>query len=393
VTTRRLIIECGVAETRAALIENDATLRFWFGPARGDEAEDVVPRAGRNFAGRVRTIDRSLNAAFVDIGDGLDAYLPLKKTNAPYITEGALIGVVVKSPPRQGKGAVLKHLKDIDIACDAPGRLAPFHDAAIEAVMAIGEGVGEIVIDDGRASAVVKSSSVKADISYEQHSVALFEVHDAQSALETAFDRYAPLTGGGNLVIDEVQALTAIDVDTGALSASSPSRLREKIAITAAYEAARQICLRNIGGHIVIDFPSVSDKAASARFKEELHKAMARIDGAGAFSFSKSGLFSFTAPHHAQSVQERFTDAAPAAPSPGRCFTLDWQAKSAIRSLEHRLRASPRGVLHLRLGLSLHDYMKARAIWFDRLRERYGARFDSVVDNKIEERGFELSEQ
>ncbi len=389
---RTLIIECGVAATRAALIENDETRRFWFGPARGDEGEDIAPRAGRRFAGRVRVIDRSLNAAFVDVGDGLDAYLPLNKTNQPHVTEGALIGVVVKSPPRQGKGAVLKYLDDFDVKCDAPGRLAPFHDAVIEATIAIGEGVEEITIDDGKASAVLKASGVKANISYEQHSVALFEVYDVESALETAFDRYAPLKGGGNLVIDEVQALTAIDVDTGGLTASSPVRLREKIAIAAAYEAARQIRLRNIGGHIVIDFPSISGKAARARFNEQLQNAMACIDGAGAFSFSKSGLFSFTAPHRAQSVQERFTDVAPGTPLPGRRFTLDWQAKSAIRSLEHRLRAEPRAVLHLRLGLSLNDYMKARAIWFDRLRDRYGARFEIVADNKMEERSFDVSE-
>ena len=391
-TARTLIIECGVAATRAALIENDETVQFWFGPARGDEGEDVKPRAGRRFAGRVLVIDRSLNAAFVDVGDGLDAYLPLNKKIEPHVTEGALIGVAVKSPPRQGKGAVLKYLDDIDLDRDAPGRLPPFHDAAIEAVIAIGEGANEIIIDDGRASAVLKASGVKADISHEQHSVALFEAHDAESALETAFDRYAPLKGGGNLVIDEVQALTAIDVDTGGLTASSPVRLREKIAIAAAYESVRQIRLRNIGGHVVIDFPSISGKAARTRFNEQLRQVMARIDGAGAFSFSKSGLFSFTAPHQAQSVQERFTDVAPAAPSPGRRFTLDWQAKSAIRSLEHRLRAAPRAVLRLRLGLPLNDYMKARAIWFDRLRDQYGARFEIVADNKMEERSFDVSE-
>jgi Ribonuclease G/E len=389
--TSRLVIECGVAETRAAFIEDSQVARFWFGPARGDEERDMAPRAGRCFAGRVKSINHSLNAAFVDIGHGLDAFLQLNKNIEPYITEGALIGVSVKSPPRQGKGAVLKYL-DAVLDQDAPGRLPPFQDAAVEAVAAIGAGADAISIDNGQASAVLKASGYSADISYEQHAVALFEVYEAESALEVAFDRRVYLNGGGELIIDEAQALTAVDVDTAGLTSSSPARLREKIAIAAAHEAAHQISLRNIGGHVVIDFPSINSKTARVRFNEHLKKAMMKIDGAGGFGFSKSGLFCFTAPHHAQSLLERFTEISPGRPVSGRRFTIDFQVKSAIRNLEHRLRAAPRAVLRIRLGSVLNGYIKIRRNWRDRLRERYGARFEIVADDGIKERAYELSE-
>ncbi len=390
--TAMLIIECGVAQTRAALIDGDIVTRFWFGPARGDEATDQAPRAGRKFTGRVKSINRSLNAAFIDIGDALDAYLPLKKNNEALAAEGALVGVTVKSPPRQGKGAVLKFNPDLEIQDDAPRRAPPIDDPVIDAVKAIGACAKKILIDDGPARAVLAAAGLKAEIEYEEHAVALFDLHGASDALGAAFERTVALKGGGRLIIDETQALTAIDVDSAGLGASSPARLREKMAIAAASEAVRQIALRNIGGHVVIDFPAIGAKSARTRFRAHLEKALLRIDGAGGGSFSKSGLFSFTAPHIAQSLVERFTECSPGDPVAGRHFTLDWQAKSALRACEHRLRASPRVKLRLAAGKDLYGYLNDRKTWIDRLNDRYGPRVEMTVDEKLEERGFDLSE-
>ncbi len=397
-----LIIECGVAQTRAALIKDDRVTRFWFGPARGDEQNDQTPRRGRRFTGRVRSINTSLNAAFVDIGDGLDAFLPLNKKPEAALSDGALISVSVKSPPRQGKGAVLKFLSVIEDAEETPakktpGRAPPFTDAAVEAVNAIGGPATKILIDSGKAYAVLVTADLEtgitgADIHYTKEAVALFDVHDASDALAGAFEQSVPLNGGGRLVIDEAQALTAIDVDSGALGASSPARLREKIATAAADEALRQIGLRNIGGHVVIDFPSIGAKAARTRFRAHLTKVLARLDGAGGASFSQTGLFSFTAPHGAQSLMERFTEEAPADPVPGRCFTLDWQAKSALREAEHRLRAGPQVKLRLGVGAALYAYLNDSKIWIERLKEIYGPRIDLTADEKLEARAYDLSE-
>lgn len=390
--TSRLLIECGVAETRACLMEHDQPVRLWFGPARGDEHIDLAPRSGRQYFGRVMSVNSSLNAAFLDIGDGRDAYLALNNKYADEIHNDALIHVEVKSPPRQSKGALLRYL-GVHENNDQPGVCEPTIDAALETVRLIGPDAAEIIVDDGTAVAMLKSSSIDAQIRHNIHSVSLFEKYGVEAALDTAFDPIAPIEGGGHLIVDEAQALTAIDVDTGGLTASSSQRLREKIAISAAHEAARQIRLRNIGGHIVIDFPSISGASARTRFHEQLKKAMKTINGAGAFSFSKSGLFSFTAPHVMQSLLERFTEPTQTIPSPGRCFTTEWRAKNAIRKLEHRLYAARQNKFDLRLGVSLASYIKAYDSWVERLRERYSARFEVVCDDAMEETGFDISEQ
>ena len=392
-TTKQLIIECGIAQTRAALIRNDRAAKFWFGPARGDEHLDQTPRAGGRYVGRVKSINVSLNAAFVDLGDGRDAYLALNKKIEPHICDGALIGVEVKSPPRQSKGAVVKYTGVDDLDREIPGRCPPFRDAVLDATIAIGAEAGLVLVDDGAAATHLRVRKINAEILHHGDAVALFDSFGAEDALEEAFERNVPLPGGGRLVIDETQAVTAIDVDTAGLTASSPTRLREKIAMAAVEEAVRQIGLRNIGGHVVIDFPTIKGDAPRKRFNERLRIAMNTIDGAGAFSFSKSGLFSMTVPHQMQSLMERFTEDAEQSPLPGRCFTLDWQAQSAIRKLEHRLRATPTLKFHLRLGEELFAYIDARNDWLERLRERFGGRCELSIDDAMMERSFELSEQ
>ena len=391
--TSQLLIECGVAETRACLIEQDQPVRFWFGAARGDEHLDRTPRAGRRYVGCVMSVNSSLNAAFLDIGDGRDAYLPLNKKSVHEIHKGALISVEIKSPPRQAKGALLRYIGTHDEKSDAPGLYETNLDAVLEAVRLIGAEAEEILVDDGAAAAKLKSGYVNTRVRHETHPVSLFVTYGAEAALDSAFEPTAPIVGGGCLILDEAQALTAIDVDTDGLTASSPQRLREKIAIAAAYEASRQITLRNIGGHVVIDFPSISSSSARGRFNEQLKQAMNTIEGAGAFSFSKSGLFSFTVPHVMQSLAERFTEPAQTTPLPGRQFTLEWQAKSAIRKLEHRLTAAPQSRFDLRLGATLNSYITARGSWIGRLQERYGTRTEVINDETMEERGFDISEQ
>lgn len=391
--TSQLLIECGVAETRACLMQRGEPARFWFGAARGDEHLDTTPRAGREYIGRVISVNSSLNAAFLDIGDGRQAYLPLKKNYAHEIRDGALIIVEIKSPPRQSKGALVRYVGIHRANVDAVGICTRNTDAALEAVNIIGPAANEIVINDGVVAAMLKASGIHDGVRHETHPLSLFESFGVEAVLESAFQQFVPIAGGGRLAINETQAVTAIDVDTSGLTASSPQRLREKIAIAAAHEAARQIRLRNIGGHVVIDFPSISSASARSRFNEQLKQAMNTIEGAGAFSFSKSGLFSFTVPHVMQSLAERFTEPTHAFPSPGRRFTLEWQAKSAMRQLEHRLSASAQSRFVLRVGLPLGDYLESHVLWTERLKEQYSARFNVIRDAAMEGRSFDVSEQ
>lgn len=391
--TTMLVIECGVAQTRAGLVKNDEVERVWFGAALGDEPLDQTPQAGRQYFGRVTAINASLNAAFIDLGSGGDGYLALSKKLESTVNEGAVIRVEIKSPPRQRKGAVVKFVSSDELKDGSPGRCSPFQNPVIEALNNIGATATEILIDDGKMASQLRNQARGLEINHYTDTCPLFESFGIEPVLEEIFERSIDIAGGGRLIIDEAQALTAIDVDTAGLSALSSERLREKIAVAAAHESMRQIKRRNIGGHVVIDFPKLKSDISRNRFAEILRNTMSQIDGASGFSFSKSGLFSMTVPHRYQSFSERFTEIDSQNPIPGRYFSVEWQAQSAIRKLEHRLRANPTHHFHLQLGEALFNYIHAKDEWLRRLQERYSVRFSLILDEKRMKSHFEITEQ
>ena len=87
----------------------------------------------------------------------------------------------------------------------------------------------------------------------------LFDLHGVDDEIQRALERKAPLKSGGYLMIDQTEALTTIDVNTGAFVGKT--NLEETILKTnleAAQAIARQLRLRNLGGIIIIDFIDMS---------------------------------------------------------------------------------------------------------------------------------------
>jgi len=106
-------------------------------------------------------------------------------------------------------------------------------------------------------------------------SIPIFERYNIENQIEQTFQRAVPLPSGGAIVIDETEALIAIDVNTG----SHKNKGKENDTIfqvncEAAAEIARQIRLRNIGGLIIIDFIDMKQRkhrnAVLSRMREHM---------------------------------------------------------------------------------------------------------------------------
>lgn len=113
-----------------------------------------------------------------------------------------------------------------------------------------------------------------ADLDYGR--VGLFERYGADEQIEAALDRIVPLPGGAVLTIDETEALTAIDVDSGRFVGQGVGALK-RIDLEAAKSAVRQIRLRNLGGLIVIDFLSLHLAEARGEIIARLKAEVATI--------------------------------------------------------------------------------------------------------------------
>lgn len=384
-TRRILIIECGVVETRAALVIDDRVLRFWFGPARGDEEKEISAQIGMQFAGKVLRIDQKLQAAFVDIGAETAGFLALGQTSTG-ISEGAMVGVEIKRAPRGSKGASLTLLKEKP-AQETPGPVAPPKDALIQAVNALGNDVDEILVDSGVAKAFLeKSYNGKAQILHRDSD--LFHAFSADVALEQSLTRTVTLPSSGRLIIDETEALTAIDVDTSTMAAASSARLASRVNLEAAKALAGELSRREIGGKVVVDFLPERKQTQPV-----LNKALKdHLQGIQKAHWTPSGLFTFIKPRPTASLLEQFTEPSGDGPIKGRRFSLAYHSRYAFHKLERKLRNEPRATIKLRVAQKLNDYISQNPQWALRLHERYGARFEIQVDKTVEGIGFDVSE-
>lgn len=103
----------------------------------------------------------------------------------------------------------------------------------------------------------------------------LFDKYGMESEIEKALRRRVYLKSGGHIVIDQTEALIAIDVNTGKFTGRT--HLEETVLKTnleAADEIARQVRLRDMGGIIVLDFIDMEKAENRKKLLRQLHQAV-----------------------------------------------------------------------------------------------------------------------
>jgi ribonuclease G len=106
------------------------------------------------------------------------------------------------------------------------------------------------------------STRSRGKIAYYRDSIPVFERYNIERQIEQTFQRRVTLPSGGEIVIDETEALIAIDVNTGSHKSKHGDEKNTifQVNMEAAAEMARQIRLRNIGGLIIMDFIDMKER-------------------------------------------------------------------------------------------------------------------------------------
>ena len=105
----------------------------------------------------------------------------------------------------------------------------------------------------------------------------LFELHGIEAEIDKALARRVNLKFGGYLIIDQTEAMTTIDVNTGGFVGNRNfDETIFKTNLEATQTIARQLRLRNLGGIIIVDFIDMDNDEHQSAVLAELAKAMAR---------------------------------------------------------------------------------------------------------------------
>ena len=144
------------------------------------------------------------------------------------------------------------------------------------------EEIEGIIVDDPGAKEHIVSTmkrigaaKMARKVQLYKGAVPVFDQYKINQQLKEVFQREVKLPSGGAIVIDETEALIAIDVNSGhsKSTASDQPEFIFKTNLEAAEEISRQLRLRNIGGLVVIDF--IDMKIQSHR--EEVYKTMKKL--------------------------------------------------------------------------------------------------------------------
>jgi len=189
-----------------------------------------------------------------------------------------------------------------------------------------GENISKMVIDDPdeyekvHLVANMVAPAMRDKIVLYDKDVPLFDSYGIEKELERIMQHKVPLKSGGYLVIDEMEALTAIDVNTGKqVGSSSLNDTILKANLEAVDEILRQLRLRDMGGIIVCDFidmeSEVDKKRVLQHFTDGLGKDRARTRVG---RISSLGLIELTRKRTGESVTQEITEICPMCTGVGR---------------------------------------------------------------------------
>ncbi|HEY1138548.1 MAG TPA: Rne/Rng family ribonuclease [Xanthomonadaceae bacterium] len=138
----------------------------------------------------------------------------------------------------------------------------------------------------------------------------VFDLYGVEDEIQRALDKEVPLKSGGYLVIDQTEAMTTVDVNTG--SFLGQRNLEETVYRTnleAAQAVARQLRLRNLGGIIIIDFIDMIDPEHRRQVLRTLEKSLARDHAkTTVYDFSPLGLVEMTRKRTIESLQRQLSE-------------------------------------------------------------------------------------
>jgi ribonuclease G len=163
----------------------------------------------------------------------------------------------------------------------------------------------------------------------------LFDLYAVEDEIEKALARRVDLKSGGYLIIDQTEALTTVDVNTGGfVGGRSFDDTIFKTNLEAAQVAARQLRLRNLGGIIIVDFIDMDNEEHKNAVLNEFRKALARdrtrmtVNG-----FTQLGLVEMTRKRTRESLAHVLCEPCPVCEGRGELKTAQTVCYQILREL------------------------------------------------------------
>lgn len=210
----------------------------------------------------------------------------------------------------------------------------------------VNEGTTRILVDSHetyqRMAAFAQDfiSSVMSRLEHYVGERPLFDLYGVEDEIERALSRRVNLKSGGYIIIDQTEALTTVDVNTGGFVGSRNfDDTIFKTNLDAAQVIARQLRLRNLGGIIICDFIDMNSQGHRDAVLEEFKKSLAcdhtRITVNG---FSALGLVEMTRKRTRESLAHILCESCPTCDGRGEVKTAQTICYEIVREIMREAR-------------------------------------------------------
>ncbi len=222
----------------------------------------------------------------------------------------------------------------------------------------------------------------------------LFNRFQIESQIENAYERSVRLPSGGSLVIDQTEALTAVDVNSSrATKGGDIEETAFNTNLEAADEVARQMRLRDLGGLVVIDFIDMTSNKHQRDVEHRLSQALkhdrARVQLG---RISKFGLMEMSRQRLRPSLGESSQLVCPSCDGHGRMRSIESLSLSIIRLAEEHAMKDNTGQVLVQAPVEIANYLlneKRRAL--SEIEKRHDSPIVIVADESLHTPHFEVT--
>ena len=202
-------------------------------------------------------------------------------------------------------------------------------------------------------------SNTKKKITHFDEEIPIFERFNVERQIEQTFMRRVLLPSGGEIVMEETEALVSIDVNTGSHKGNRKDgkNFILQANIESAVEVARQMRLRNLGGLVIVDFIDMKNKSDQRKVFQKMKAAMAEDKAKhNILPISQLGIMQITRQRHDESNSSGIYEPCPYCVGRGivkspRSVSIEIQRK--LSSIVRRSRIE-QGSSSLSLKIYLH---------------------------------------
>jgi ribonuclease G len=243
------------------------------------------------------------------------------------------------------------------------------------------EDIGKIVIDDqnlaDKVGRFLTSTAPGAEARLEVYSGAtpIFDVYGIEMDIGRALSKKVDLPSGGYVIVDQTEALTSFDVNTGRyVGRTNAAETSLKTNMEAVKKVGAQLKLRNIGGIIIIDFIDMDDPADRERVYnaliEELKNDKARTN---VIKISELGLVQMTRKRTSDSLEHLLLEGCPLCDGRGKVKSVVTEAHDLLREITRIHNQTGRTLLQVRVREDIRDWiLEEEREWFQEIVDRWG---------------------